>query len=523
MARSTSTDTTATPPAATRAPRRAAIPLGVVQFPLHWMFTSEAPMRAPHTPATRMAAKAKIRARVEGRADSGRWSGASTAFDRTLEVVPPSGEPDLLRPDILHVDMNAFYASVEVIEDPTLAGKPLIVGGSGDRGVVASCSYEARAYGIHSAMPSARARRLCPQAVFVHGDHGRYAEYSRRIHDVFTSFTPLVEGVALDEAYLDVGGARRLFGPAPRIADAVRRRVRDEVGLDCSVGVGASKLVAKLASKAAKPRASLRGLDPGLGVMVVQPGRELDFLHPLAVSALPGVGPGTGKRLGRFGVVTVGDLAALPLDTLTASLGPSLGRHLHDLARARDDRRVEPERAVKSVGHEETYPRDLVDVADLRREVVRLADAVSARLRSSRLAGRTVTVKVRFHDHATITRSHTGADPLDTGPELARVATSLLDRVDSSTGVRLLGVSVSGLARNAARQLGLEEAIAGAGWAEASRAVDQVRRRFGEGAVGPAALLDDRGLRVRRQGDQQWGPSEGHGGGDHSSREKPPT
>ena len=415
---------------------------------------------------------------------------------------------------ILHVDMNAFYASVEVIEDPSLAGKPLIVGGSGDRGVVASCSYEARAYGIHSAMPSAQARRLCPRAVFVHGDHARYGEYSRRIHDVFSSFTPLVEGVALDEAYLDVTGARLLFGPGPRIADAVRRRVRDDVGLDSAVGVATTKLVAKLASKAAKPRASLRGLDPGPGVVVVEPGTELAFLHPLAVSALPGVGPGTHSRLARFGVLTVGDLAGIPLDTLTASLGPSLGRHLHDLARARDDRRVEPERAAKSVGHEETYARDLVEAAELRREVVRLADAVSARLRASGLTGRTVTVKVRFHDHATITRSHTGTDPLDTGPELVKAASSLLAQVDSSNGVRLLGVSVSGLAAGGARQLSLDwagegGATAGPGWAQASRAVDEVRSRFGEAAVGPAALLDERGVGVRRKGDQQWGPSAG--------------
>ena len=415
---------------------------------------------------------------------------------------------------ILHVDMNAFYASVEVIEDPSLAGKPLIVGGSGDRGVVASCSYEARAYGIHSAMPSAQARRLCPRAVFVHGDHARYGEYSRRIHDVFSSFTPLVEGVALDEAYLDVTGARLLFGPGPRIAGAVRRRVRDEVGLDSAVGVATTKLVAKLASKAAKPRASLRGLDPGPGVVVVEPGTELAFLHPLAVSALPGVGPGTHSRLARFGVLTVGDLAAIPLESLTASLGPSLGRHLHDLARARDDRRVEPERAAKSVGHEETYARDLVEAAELRREVVRLADAVSARLRASGLTGRTVTVKVRFHDHATITRSHTGTDPLDTGPELVKAASSLLAQVDSSNGVRLLGVSVSGLAAGGARQLSLDwagegGAPAGPGWAQASRAVDEVRSRFGEAAVGPAALLDERGVGVRRKGDQQWGPSAG--------------
>lgn len=398
-------------------------------------------------------------------------------------------------PAILHVDMNAFYASVEVLEDPSLAGKPLIVGGSGDRGVVASCSYEARAYGIRSAMPSARARRLCPQAVFVDGDHRRYAEYSRRIHDVFTTFTPLVEGVALDEAYLDVAGAHRLFGPGPQIAQAVRCRVREEVGLDCSVGVGTSKLVAKLASKAAKPRSSLGALDPGPGVVVVGAGDELDFLRPMPAPALPGVGPRTEARLRRVGVTTVGDLAALPVEALVVALGSALGRQLHDLAWARDDRRVEPERAAKSLGHEETYAHDLVEREDVRREVVRLADAVATRLRSSSLAGRTVVVKVRFHDHATITRSYTAPLVVDTAPELARVAMGLLDGVDVGPGVRLLGVSVSNLVAGAARQLSFDEA-SNPGWAETSRAVDEVRSRFGDAAVGPAALLDEGKQRV---------------------------
>ena len=410
-----------------------------------------------------------------------------------------------LEPTILHVDMNAFYASVEVLEDPSLAGKPLIVGGSGQRGVVASCSYEARAYGVRSAMPSAVARRLCPRAVFVDGDHRRYAEYSRRIHDVFRSFTPLVEGVALDEAYLDVGGARRLFGPASQVAAAVRDRVRTEVGLDSAVGVGTTKLVAKLASEAAKPRASLRGLDPGPGVVVVEGGAELDFLHPLPVSSLPGVGPGTEARLRRRGVATVGDLAALPLEALVSALGRALGRQLHDLAWARDGRKVEPERAAKSLGHEETYALDLIDGAELRRELVRLSDAVAARLRASALAGRTVTVKVRFHDRTTVTRSHTVADPMDTGPALASVAWPLLDLLGPGQGVRLLGVSVSNLAAGATRQLSMDEA-GDDGWSLASRAVDEVRARFGDGAVGPAALLDGRGVRVKRRGDQQWGP-----------------
>ncbi|HEX2063097.1 MAG TPA: DNA polymerase IV, partial [Acidimicrobiales bacterium] len=198
---------------------------------------------------------------------------------------------------VLHVDMDAFYASVEVLHDPSLAGRPVIVGGSGDRGVVASCSYEARAYGIHSAMPSARARRLCPPAVFVDGNFSLYAEYSRRLHEVFLSFTPLVEGVALDEAFLDVSGARRLFGPGAEVAHRVRHAVARELSLPCSVGVGSSKLIAKLASKAAKPRASLQGPRPGRGVVVVAAGEELDFLHPLPVSSLWGVGPATLERL----------------------------------------------------------------------------------------------------------------------------------------------------------------------------------------------------------------------------------
>ncbi|MDP9389105.1 MAG: DNA polymerase IV, partial [Actinomycetota bacterium] len=206
--------------------------------------------------------------------------------------------------------MDAFYAAVEVRRDPTLAGRPVIVGGTGERGVVASCSYEARAYGVASAMPTAQARRLCPHAVFVHGEMARYVEYSRRIHEVFASFTPLVEGIALDEAFLDVAGARRLFGPAPEVARAVRARIADELGLGCSVGVAATKLVAKLASERAKPRATPRGPRPGTGVVVVRPGDEVAFLHPLPVSALWGVGPATEERLRRRGVATVGDLAA---------------------------------------------------------------------------------------------------------------------------------------------------------------------------------------------------------------------
>ena len=408
---------------------------------------------------------------------------------------------------ILHVDMDAFYASVEVLRDPTLAGRPVIVGGSGDRGVVASCSYEARVFGITSAMPSARARRLCPQAVFVHGDLSRYAGYSRRIHEVFTSITPLVEGISLDEAFLDVAGARRLFGPPPHIARVIRERIAAEVGLGCSVGVAPSKLLAKLASKAAKPQVGPGGVRTGPGVMVISPGQELAFLHPLAVSALWGVGPATAEKLRGRGVATVGDMAAVPRETLVGWLGVANGNHLHDLAWARDQRPVEPLRSPKSLGHEETYAVDLVDRDDLHREIVRQADAVATRLRAASLAGRTVTLKVRFNDFATVTRSRTLPDAVDTAPAVAAAAVALLEAVDARSGVRLLGVSVTNLSRGGARQLALgEDAPA---WTEASRAVDGVRARFGRAAVGPAALLGEDGIGVRGAGDQQWGPGGG--------------
>ncbi len=419
--------------------------------------------------------------------------------------------------EILHVDMDAFYAAVEVRADRSLAGRPVIVGGSGPRGVVASCSYEARAYGVRSAMPSGRARRLCPDAVFLRGHYDAYADVSRQLHEILGSFTPRWEGIGLDEAFLDVSGAHQLFGSSPDIAHRIRRQVAGELGLACSVGVARSKLVAKLASRAAKPTATRAATVPGRGVVVVPADAEAAFLRPLPVSALWGVGPATADRLARLGAATVGQLAGLPMASLASALGPAHGRSLYQLSHGCDPRVVEPRRAAKSVGHEETYAVDHHHQEPLRRQVVRMGDAVASRLRAARLAGRTVTLKVRFTDFSTVTRSHTLVAPIDSGREIAQVAMALLGPIDVSAGVRLLlGVSVSGLgaAGQPGRQLRLPEPDrlgepdpTPAGWAEASVAVDAVRARFGSGAVAPASLVGPQGIEVKRQGDTQWGPT----------------
>ncbi len=431
--------------------------------------------------------------------------------------------PTATRRTIVHVDMDAFFVSVELLDRPELRGRPVIVGGAGGRGVVAAASYEARAYGVHSAMPSVQAQRLCPQAVFLDGRYHRYAEVSERVMAIFASFTPLVEPLSLDEAFLDVTGVQRLHGTGPEIAAAVRRRVLEEEGLTCSVGVAPTKFLAKLASEEAKPGASPEGPVLGPGVHVIEPGEELAFLHPLPVQALWGVGPATLARLQRLGIVTVGDLAGLPLDVLAGALGPAAGRHLHGLARGVDDRPVEPDRAPKSIGHEETFAHDLFRREALEREIVRLGDAVAARLRQHGLVGRTVTLKVRFGDFHTITRASTLDRATDSAPVVIGAAKALLARIDPAPGVRLLGVSTSGL-RPAGEpvqlrfdDLGEAPATPGtpaplapgdgvAAWEEAEAAIDAIRERFGADAIGPATLADEAGIRRARRGDRAWGP-----------------
>ncbi len=400
---------------------------------------------------------------------------------------PSAGECDRLA--IMHVDMDCFFAAVEALDDPLLKGRPLVVGGMGGRGVVCSASYEARAFGVSSTMPTAQARSRCPDAVFVAPRHARYRELSRQIRAVMDGFTPLIEPVSLDEAYLDVSGGRRLLGEGAAIAIALRRRIGEELQLTCSVGVGRTKLIAKLASEAAKPRVGRPGEppSPGHGVVVVPVERELDFLRPHPVRALPGVGPASARELRRFGVSTVGDLAAVPLESLVRFFGVAQGTNLHELASGRDSRRVEPERATRSIGHEETFAVDLRERAELVRRAEAMARAVAARLSEAGLAGRTVTLKVRSGDFSTRTRSSTLRRAEHQPQLIAEVVVELAKEVSLAGGVRLLGVHLSGLVElDASRpwQLDLFGGAEPTGRAAArDAAAASVRERFGSAAI----------------------------------------
>jgi DNA polymerase-4 len=380
---------------------------------------------------------------------------------------------------VLHVDMDAFYASVEVRRLPELRGRPVIVGGAGPRGVVSSASYEARRFGVRSAMPGMRARRLCPQAVFLPPDFQEYTRASRAVMAIFRDVTPLVEPLSMDEAFLDVAGAVRLLGRPVEIAALIRRRIAAEQQLTCSVGVAPTKFVAKLASTRAKPD----------GLVVVPTGKVLDYLHPLPVSAVWGVGERSAETLGRLGLTTVRDLAHAPVSMLRSALGEAAATHLHELAWGRDPRRVVAEQVEKSIGAEITFDEDVADPAVVRRALLALSGKTAGRLRRAGQAGRTVVLKVRLADFRTLNRSRTLHTATDVTREIFTTAWSLFEALRPGDRIRLVGVRVEGLAGTdgAPRQLSLGERDHG--WRDAERAADAAAARFGSGVVGPASLL----------------------------------
>ena len=405
--------------------------------------------------------------------------------DRDNDQAPPPTMLVTERPaePILHADLDAFYASVEVLKDPSLAGKPVIVGGTGARGVVASASYEARAYGVRSAMPAVRAQRLCPDGVFLPSDFEAYRVHSNRFREVLLACTPLVEPISLDEAFLDVGGATRLFGSPAAIAAAIRRDVAREVGVTCSVGVASTKFVAKLASEDCKPD----------GLRRVPSDGTLAFLEPMPVGRVWGVGEKTGDLLARLAIRTIGDLGRTPEPILERLLGAQLARHLTELAQGVDERSVVPYEAPKSIGHEETFEHDLDDEAEIRRELLALAGRVGSRLREDGYRARTVTLKARLANFTTLTRSRTLRDATDVGADVYHVVAGLYDALPGDRRrIRLLGVQASGLAPAGAEQLAL---LNGERWGDVERAMDRIERRFGRGAATQAALLDRDGRR----------------------------
>jgi len=382
---------------------------------------------------------------------------------------------------ILHVDMDAFYASCELRSRPDLLGKPVIVGGDGSRGVVTAATYEARRYGIHSAMPMSRAKRLCPAVIVLPPNFALYTEVSAGVMAIFRDVTPHVEPLSLDEAFLDVSGAIRRLGPPADIADMIRARVVDEQGITCTVGVAPTKFVAKLASTRAKPD----------GRLVVPADRVIAFLHPLPVGSLWGVGDKTEEALTRLGLATVGDVAHTPVDTLIRAIGQAAGSHLYELAWGRDPRSVVVPEGEKSIGAEETFPRDIDDPDIIHREILRLSERVAARLRQQGFVSRTIVLKVRFADFTTISRSRTLRSGTDISRDVYATARDLYDALGLQRArIRLVGVRAEGLtdAEDSPRYMFLDEPEIG--WREAEQAVDRASARFGKGAVQPARLLD---------------------------------
>ena len=382
---------------------------------------------------------------------------------------------------ILHVDMDAFFASVSELDYPQYRGKPLVVG-AGSRGVVLSANYAARKFGIRAAMPVARAQRMAPTAIFIPPDHERYSDVSRRVMEIFFEYTPYVEPLSLDEAFLDVTGSRRLFGSGRDIAQAIRKRVSDQEKITCSIGISTTKFIAKLASGRCKPD----------GVLEIAHDRILTFLHPLPVNEIWGVGPKTNEELQRLGLRTVADIAHTPIETLKRALGESAGVALYELAWARDYREVVPDAPEKSISAAETFSYDLEDREEIFRELLRLTERATHRLRKRELRSKTIGLKVRFSDFTTITRSKTVALPINGTHEIYEIAKDLFLalKIDGAR-IRLLGVSLENLSDETGAVEQLELGEREVGWREAQAAIDRAITRFGRGSVLPARLVGE--------------------------------
>ena len=403
-----------------------------------------------------------------------------------------SEPPDDTGCTVLHVDMDAFYASATLLSHPDLVGTPVIIGG-GNRGVVLSATYEARRFGVTSAMPMARARRLCPQATVLPPDHALYSAISAAVMETFRSVTPVIEPLSLDEAFLDVSGAVRLMGSPAVIGQHVRDTVHDEQGITCSVGVAPTKFVAKLASGLAKPD----------GMVVVPRDEVVPFVQQLPVGALWGVGERTEEALVRLGLRTVADIAHTPLATLVRGLGDATGHHLHELSWGRDPRPVEREQREKSIGSDQTFDYDIDDAAEIHRRLLALSERTAARMRAAGMTGRTVTLRVRFSDFTTITRSRTLREPTDSGRAIHEAAVGLFDALGLQRArIRLVGVRLEKLVEASLAPI---QGVIGErehGWREADRAVDRARSRFGSGSVRPASLIEgDTSASARRPRD----------------------
>ena len=382
---------------------------------------------------------------------------------------------------ILHADLDAFFASVELLERPDLRGLPVIVAHDGARSVVTAATYEARAFGVNSAMPLAIAKRRCPQAIILEPHFDRYQHYSRLVFSIFDDLTPHVERLGIDEAFLDVAGARHVFGSPIEVATLLRERVRAETGLVVSVGAASTKFVAKLASGRSKPD----------GLLVVPRDETIAFLHPLPISNLWGVGAKTEESLKNRGLHTIGDLAAVPPAQLQRMIGDAGGAKLHEFAWGRDPRTVQPRAAEKSIGHEETFATDVSDERVIRRELLRLSGMVAVRLREAGMSTRTIAIKVRFGDFTTLSRSTTIADPTSTGRRIFEEAMALYRALPRHDPVRLIGVRAEQLGTGGSSALwDADEA-----WTEAEDVMDAATQRFGRGAVTPASLLGRGGRR----------------------------